>query len=288
MKLFCANKISSQEVTPYATSENFCEIFTKDMNRLYQLSFLLAGDTSKAEECFVSGLGDSLESSPVFKEWAESWARRTIIRNAIRMVRPRPTENPQSSFASDGNAVLGSSASAEIGFVAGLPAFERFVFVMSVLDRYSDQECSLLLDCTRADVTAARVRALQRMGKSAEFHKNQLQERDVGHEIEPTVATRRLRTEDLGSPFGLAGFGLSINKFTDEDGNEDDREYEYEISQWTSRTGCAGAYDIGLCRMQPRQRSSGARYAAPAGLGGQGDDARCPEILGRDRPERSV
>jgi DNA-directed RNA polymerase specialized sigma24 family protein len=43
----------------------------------------------------------------------------------------------------------------------GLAPFERFVFVMSVLEGYSDQECSILLDCTRKDVAEARIRALQ-------------------------------------------------------------------------------------------------------------------------------
>jgi len=49
-----------------------------------------------------------------------------------------------------------------------LPAFDRSVFVISVLERYSDQECSLLLNCTRADVMAARIRAIQQIGKSAD------------------------------------------------------------------------------------------------------------------------
>jgi DNA-directed RNA polymerase specialized sigma24 family protein len=47
-----------------------------------------------------------------------------------------------------------------------LPSFERFVFVMSVLERFSIQECSLLLGCTRRDVIAAQTRALQQMGNS--------------------------------------------------------------------------------------------------------------------------
>jgi hypothetical protein len=55
---------------------------------------------------------------------------------------------------------------AEIAAVIALPAFERFAFVMSVLERYSEKECSLLLDCTRADVVAARISALERMGNS--------------------------------------------------------------------------------------------------------------------------
>jgi hypothetical protein len=35
---------------------------------------------------------------------------------------------------------------------------------LSVLENYSDRECSILLDCTTERVVRARVRALQRLG----------------------------------------------------------------------------------------------------------------------------
>jgi DNA-directed RNA polymerase specialized sigma24 family protein len=141
------------------------------MNRLYLLSFLLAGDHAMAEQCFVGGLHIAQEGNHVFKEWAESWARRVIISNAIRTIRPRATSG-NTSAAADGSADKTATEPAEIDEIAGLPAFERFAFVMSVLERYSDQECSLLLGCTRGDVTAARSRALSQMGRAAEDRDN--------------------------------------------------------------------------------------------------------------------
>jgi hypothetical protein len=39
--------------------------------------------------------------------------------------------------------------------------------VMTVLERYSDHECSLLLDCLVHDIREARSRALQQIGDSA-------------------------------------------------------------------------------------------------------------------------
>jgi len=45
--------------------------------------------------------------------------------------------------------------------IVGLNSFERFVFVMSILEKYSDQECSLLLGCFRRDVINARTTAIQ-------------------------------------------------------------------------------------------------------------------------------
>lgn len=84
-------------VTLYTSSSDFCQVFQEDMNGLYLLSFLLTADREKAEQCFVSGLEDSVEGSPVFKEWARSWARRAIVQSAVRVINPRPkrTDDPE-------------------------------------------------------------------------------------------------------------------------------------------------------------------------------------------------
>src|SRR6267154_1854379 len=102
--------------TPYASKADFGQIFHEDMNELYLLSFLLTGDREKAEQCFVFGLEDAVEGSPVFKEWARSWARRAIIQNAVRLVNPRPDEgighsrSPSLNSASiNGNSKTASS-----------------------------------------------------------------------------------------------------------------------------------------------------------------------------------
>ena len=171
--MLSARQITNQESTPYARAADFCRIFAKDMDSLYQLSFLLTGDHSMAEKCFVRGLDDSRKGNAVFKEWARSWARRTIIQNAIQMIRPRPADNRKSSFGSDWSAGAVTEP-AEIAKIVELPAFERFAFVMSVLERYSDQECSLLLECTRGEVIAARTRVLQEIARSAELHRKLL------------------------------------------------------------------------------------------------------------------
>jgi DNA-directed RNA polymerase specialized sigma24 family protein len=165
--MFGRRQIRNPEPSPYATKSEFCRIFEKDMNRLYVLSFLLTGDPTMAEQCFVGGLHIAREENQVFKEWAESWARRAIIQNAIRMIRPRKAAGVTNSTAVSDPL----TQHPEIAGIVDLPAFERFVFVMSVLERYSDQECSLLLGCTRGDVAAARTRALEQLGKSIDLHR---------------------------------------------------------------------------------------------------------------------
>ncbi len=168
--MFGRRKVRNQESSPYAMRNDFYRIFETNMNSLYLLSFLLTGDRNIAEQCFVGGLHIAQEGNHVFKEWAESWARRAIIQNAIRMIRPRkgPDATHSTADPSTGNAL---TEHGEFVGVVDLPAFERFAFVMSVLERYSDQECSLLLGCTRGDVAAARTRALERLGEFADLHR---------------------------------------------------------------------------------------------------------------------
>jgi hypothetical protein len=63
----------------HASAADFEQMFTENMNSLYLLSLLLAGDRQRAEECFVAGVEESTKEKRVFKEWARSWTRRAII-----------------------------------------------------------------------------------------------------------------------------------------------------------------------------------------------------------------
>ena len=152
--------------SPYASSADFHQIFEEDMNGLYLLSFLLTADREKAEQCFVSGLEDAVDGNPVFREWARSWARRVIIQNAVRVINPRPAQDGGHSnypSASSIDKTLPAEQQAEIAAVLALEPFERFVYVITVLERYSDQDCSVLLGCARRDVLAARTRAFRQL-----------------------------------------------------------------------------------------------------------------------------
>ena len=162
--------------TPYASSDDFRRVFDEDMNGLYLLSFLLTADRETAEQCFVSGLEDAVEGNPVFKEWARSWARRMIIVNAVRAVKPRPSEGDGRLNSAPVNSVskAASAEQVEIAAVLRLEPFERFVYVMTVLERYSDQDCSFLLGCMRRDVIAARARAFERIGSAMASHAGQI------------------------------------------------------------------------------------------------------------------
>ena len=155
--------------TEYASCKDFQEIFAEDMAGLHQLAFLLTAYQAKAEQCFVAGLDDSIRGNPVFRQWARAWSKRAIIQNAIKTIAPVPTR----PSTIDGTYIVsmqnGSSAK-NIAIhvtpdVASWEPFERFVFVMAVLEGYSLRECSTLLGCQVQDVMVAKSLALQRLAE---------------------------------------------------------------------------------------------------------------------------
>jgi hypothetical protein len=165
-------RVSPSTRPSYAVPQDFCRIFTEDQPALYLLALLLTADSEKAERCFVAGLETSIEGNPVFKEWARSWSKRMIIKNAVRMILPTPTSPaPISPARGQSNGarhvsdkkVLEPDFGGSLAPLLRLAALERLVFVLSILEGYSIQECSILLNCTKQEVMTAQVRALQQM-----------------------------------------------------------------------------------------------------------------------------
>ena len=76
-------------------------------------------------------------------------------------------EYAPSSF--DGGGTTLAPEQLETAAVLRLEPFERFVYVMSVLERYSDPDCSVILGCARRDVIAARIRALEQIEMQSTF-----------------------------------------------------------------------------------------------------------------------
>jgi hypothetical protein len=163
---------ATERATEYATCKDFQQIFTEDMVGLHRLAFLLTADQAKAEQCFVGGLDESIHGNPVFKQWARAWSKRAIIQNAIKMIAPVPprpgvvaakspvfSKDDVSKNAISQNETLDTTAAK----VATWAPFERFVFVMAVLESYSLRECSTLLACPIQDVVAAKSAALQKV-----------------------------------------------------------------------------------------------------------------------------
>jgi len=151
--------------TEYVTRADVCRTFKQDMKSLYLLSLLLTAGRYSAEQCFVSSLGDCLDMRPVFEEWTDSWTRRIVLQNAIRIL--SPTVNNADASLRSPLSPLDSDLNPALRAVIRLDTFERFVFVMTVLEGYSDRECSLLLRSSKRDVLAAKTKALEHLSTTS-------------------------------------------------------------------------------------------------------------------------
>ncbi|MFP5228475.1 MAG: RNA polymerase sigma factor [Acidobacteriota bacterium] len=152
---------SSSRTEEYATREHFLKLFADQLEDLYLFAFLLTANHQKAEQCFVAGLDQCLAGNEVSRAWARSWARRIIVRNAVRMLVPHPL--PANAMQGEDDDAALSPQDAPYGAVLALGDFERIVFVLSVLERYSDQDCAALLGTSRHEIVEARLRAVARI-----------------------------------------------------------------------------------------------------------------------------
>jgi DNA-directed RNA polymerase specialized sigma24 family protein len=152
-----------ERATEYATCKDFKQIFTEDMVGLHRLAFLLTADHAKAEQCFVAGLEDSIHGNPVFRQWARAWSKRAIIQSAIKAVGPTPGRRGAIPEAAEAHWQNGDDVESIAAVVASWEPFERFVFVMAVLEGYGVRECAALLACPVQDVIAAKSLTLQRL-----------------------------------------------------------------------------------------------------------------------------
>jgi hypothetical protein len=157
--------VGSERAAPYATAADLFKTFTEEMHSLYLLSLLLTADNDKAEQCFVSAMGECLEEVGVLMEWTRSRARRTILKYAIRMIMPVPVHADSLPLAGLSPAATSAEGN-PLAAILALDSFERFVFVLSVLEGRSEQDCSILLRSSRRDIMMARVLALNRLANS--------------------------------------------------------------------------------------------------------------------------
>jgi hypothetical protein len=211
-------QIGKHEADRDAMKGNPCTALSKEMGRLYQLSYLLTADHKKAKPCFLAGLKAGLAADGVFGEWARSSAKRNTIQKAIAAIRPHPVpEDPLvRSTGSGGDGTLPKIRVERLVMdsVLALEDFERFVFVLSVLERYSGRDCALLLGCSVQEVRNAQPRALEHMADSLRAAFSPAEDRATRLPARAEILCFRTRTADAP---------------VREDGHSDTVEWEFDL-----------------------------------------------------------
>jgi hypothetical protein len=164
--------------TDYATRADFCTVLERDLRPLYLLAFLLTANHEKAEQCFAMTVEEAQKEQTVFKDWTRSWIKRSLVRNAFRLVSPMSGQRSERRDLWTLGQPEGNRGD-EINTVTQFPAFERFVFVLSILERYSDWECSVLLACSTKKVAECQTRALLRLSETMVFPQVEVRPSDL-------------------------------------------------------------------------------------------------------------
>jgi DNA-directed RNA polymerase specialized sigma24 family protein len=149
----------------YASAADFCEVLERELAPLYQLAFVLTANRQHAEQCFGATVEEAFQGQTVFKDWVGSWLKRNLIKKAIGVVFSGAAGNHETDNNAGPELGLGEQAAGDgrMARVIQLPPWERFVFVMSILERYSIWDCSVLLNCSPKNVSEYRERALRRL-----------------------------------------------------------------------------------------------------------------------------
>lgn len=155
---------STTQTSTRAVPTDFCRLFLEQAGSLYRLSLMLTADKKMAEQCVTKALEDCMRAGTVFKGWEHRYARRAIVMNAIHMVEPFGEAIPVRN-AEDSDHII---VDPRLAPVMALSPIDRFVFIMSVLESYSDHECRVLLRCLKSEIVEARSHALQSLAETAD------------------------------------------------------------------------------------------------------------------------
>jgi DNA-directed RNA polymerase specialized sigma24 family protein len=146
----------------YASKEEFVSVFECERVGLQRLALLLTANSEAAMRCLICAFRECIECSSVSRKWALSWIRRMVIRNAINLaMSPSRQSSVKTNVDADSASVAFSaddalSTMATYKAILDLPEFERFVFVICVLERYSVHDCALLLGKSPRELNEVR------------------------------------------------------------------------------------------------------------------------------------
>jgi DNA-directed RNA polymerase specialized sigma24 family protein len=153
----------------YAGTDDFLLFFRSEKAVLCRLALLLTADAELVEHCLVRALSECMSYTSVSKNWVPIWARRAVIRNAIRfifdqglfLVMVRGFKGAELTLSTQElHETLRDSVA-----ITDLPDLERFAYVICVLENYSVHDCALLLGKPTREVHEAKLRASDQIAR---------------------------------------------------------------------------------------------------------------------------
>ena len=165
----------ASERREYASKEEVASVFESEQAVLQRLALLLTADSETAKRCLIRTFRECIASSSVSKQWVLSWTRRILIHNAISLVMGLGGQPFVNANVDLDNGLVAFSPEDSPGptslskSILDLPEFDRFVFVICVLEGYSMHDCALLLGKSPRDISEARQRVRNQVGQINEL-----------------------------------------------------------------------------------------------------------------------
>ena len=197
----------------YAGKDEFVSAFESKKTTLYRLALSLTTKPKEAERCLILALRECISSSSVSKDWAYKWSRRVVIRTAIRLVMDSNALSSAEASAEAGTALTALSTedlpdpTVTFQAILALPDFDRFVFVICILERYSVHECALLLDKSPKDVNDAKKRTANELAWLDQFTPHEHEVPETSLCAERALAHHHLQSITPAIQVFLAGIG---------------------------------------------------------------------------------
>jgi len=142
--------------SPNGTATFAAEMWLDEMAELYLLAFMLTADKVTAEQCVLDAVDEYLISSELsLIDWVKSRARHAVIKCAVQRATPKAKAVYTWSVPGGTRASI-SSSHQPFAVITALSAFERFVYVLTMLEGYEVDECADVLKCLPAEVVAAQ------------------------------------------------------------------------------------------------------------------------------------
>lgn len=171
MKLICTRtKADGKLRSRHASEGEVQEAFNEYREGLDSLALFLTGDPRLAEACIVDARALASTHNHVFEEWLEHWARRATILSAIEMQKARIAELasayercpcPHREHASIAPEVAELLKKQGEALIYRTDVLCRCALVLRGIENYSSGEGALMLNISRAALSAAYCAALE-------------------------------------------------------------------------------------------------------------------------------
>lgn len=162
--MLCSSENRREVHGSEVTAQDKCQFLVSNMEHYYSLVLLLTASEEDASHCFIAGLDSwskaQMNLATVSVETAHAWIRRALVKCALRICDPDLGRIPRESESNLRSDEIPADWSPGVVAITRLEPFERYVFVLSVLESYSDKECSDLLHCGLEEIVESRILAL--------------------------------------------------------------------------------------------------------------------------------